>query len=171
MKLRSVIACVFLAGSPALLAQNTALQFTAPPAGAGCPVALRAQHLADGTMVKTRDAHPPGVGQWLHLTFTIPGEKQIEQVTITVHGPSDRAHVTQALAASNASADTDRTLTLSWGPQPGREVSKDVWVPGITAVESIDLDGVSFSDGSGWRASGSQACRVAPDPLMLITSR
>jgi len=136
-----------------------------------CPVMMRAQHLADGSMVKTRDAHPPGVGQWLHLSFASTDSKEIDQARITVHGFSGQPRMAQAQTSRNDSTDATKTLTLAWGPRPGNVVSRDVWLPGLAAVESIDLTYVNYSDGSEWRAGSGAACRIAPDPLMLITSR
>jgi hypothetical protein len=46
-----------------------------------------------------------------------------------------------------------------------------VWAPGLTAVVSIELMSVKYSDGSTWTPAQGKTCRVAPDPLMLVTQR
>jgi len=47
----------------------------------------------------------------------------------------------------------------------------DLWLPGFTSVTSIELMEVTYADGSAWKISGSNVCRVQPNPLMLITER
>jgi hypothetical protein len=190
VNLRSIAALAFLSGSlvvaqqgsqgggsfgaasglqqGATPAQATVLQSTAPLAGSGCPVSLRAQHKADGMMVQTgHEAHPKGLGQWLHLTLGNAPAKKVAAARITVHGFSDKAHMTQA---SGSGSDADRTVTVLFSAtaQPGEA---DVWVPEMTAVESIDLDAVAFADGSMWSSAGTAGCRITPDPLMLIAGR
>jgi hypothetical protein len=49
-------------------------------------------------------------------------------------------------------------------------VTSDLYVPGFTAVSSIELLEVSYDDGRVWRIGGSSVCRVKPDPMMLIVS-
>jgi hypothetical protein len=147
------------------------------PLTIGCPVSLRAQHLADGSLVRTRSgtaqtsAQPEGLEQWLHLTVTNPGSRAIRAATITVHGYSNKARVTQTLSGSQEGSDASWTTTLSFAGAEGRTESADVRVPGMTAVQTIELKTVTYADGSLWRLSGSQSCRVAPDPLMLVSGK
>ena len=49
-------------------------------------------------------------------------------------------------------------------------VSTDLYIPGFTAVNSIELLDVSYDDGRVWRIGSSSVCRVTPDPLMLIAN-
>jgi hypothetical protein len=193
MKLAStaflVTAFALLFGSIALVAQNTApmgagaagmapmapgiappthmtvIQLT--PMSMGCPVSLRAQHLADGGIVKTGTAHPKGLGQWLHLTLANPKSGWIAEATITVHGFSDKARVTQTLSSGNSS-DAASTLTVHFSDATEKAAATDRWVPGMAAVQTIDLSSVTYADGSVWKLSGHEDCRVAPDPLMLV---
>jgi hypothetical protein len=150
---------------------------TLPPQTAACPVALRAQHLADGSMVRTsRDAHPKGVGQWLHLTVANPQAKQVTNALITVHGFADVPRMTEAAPAAEARADAQRTMTASFSTAPvsgaaGQADGADVWVPGMTAVTSIELKRVIYADGSQWSFAGGGSCRITPDPLMLVAGR
>lgn len=70
---------------------NAVVLIPAPAMSDGCPVSMRAQHLSDGSMVRTGSVHPKGIGQWLHLTFTSPESKQIASARLTVRGARRRA--------------------------------------------------------------------------------
>jgi hypothetical protein len=157
-----------LQGTPA---QSTLLQLTKQSPGASCPVSLRARHKADGTMVQTgaqtHEAHPKGLGQWLHLTLANPQGKKVITAWITVQGFSNRARVTQT---SGNGSDASQTLSVRF-TAVDQAAETDVWVPDMTAVQTIDLNSVTFGDGSVWSFAGNAGCRITPDPLMLIAGR
>jgi len=140
------------------------------PISVGCPVSLRAQHGASGNILSVDKNRPKGIAQLLHLTLTNPGSGQIVAAKLRVHGLTGKARVTQTLSGQNDS-DAAQNLDARFSPGPGNAVSADLWVPGMTAVLSIDLNSVTFADGSTRSFSAREACRVAPDPMMLINSR
>jgi hypothetical protein len=135
-----------------------------------CPAVLKAEHLADGSMIRagTRadHSHPSGIGQWLHITLAA---QTASTATIAVHGFSNRARMTEAGGAGGA--DAIRTVTVSFAPSPDGQAAGDVWAPGLTAVQSIELISVTYKDGSAWNPVNGQTCRVAADPLMLVSGR
>jgi hypothetical protein len=152
-------------------ASGPAQSQVSPMGAAGCPVSLKAQHKADGSMVRTGSAHPKGVGQWLHLTLASPQGKQVTSAIIKVHGFSGTPHVTDTSSnASHSSSGTERTLTVPF-TAAGQAAEADVWVPGMTAVETIDLDSVSYADGAVWSQAGGAGCRITPEPFMPIAGR
>ena len=63
-----------------------------------------------------------------------------------------------------------QTLNLKVRVGPHQSAKTDVWVKGLTSVDSIDLDAVSYADGLNWRATAAEPCKVIPDPKMLISS-
>lgn len=133
-----------------------------------CPVGLRAQHLADGNMVKTGNGHPKGPGQRLHLTLTSPDARTLVSATFNVRGwTAARAHMEQT-GAAHGPALAVRTLQAPLTAGTGRSASADLWAPGLTAVESVELLAVSYADGSTWTPAAGNSCRITPDPLMLI---
>lgn len=136
-----------------------------------CPVSLRAGHLADGSFVKTDAAHPKGIGQWLSLSFANTDAKRIVSATLVVHGLTPQAHVSQALSADGPTPHSVRTFHVSFSPGPNQSSLANLWVPGMSAVERIDLLNVDYNDGSTWTVADGQSCRVAPEMKMLITSR
>jgi hypothetical protein len=165
-----------VAGTTGRPSQSTVLRLA--PRAAGCPVSLRAQHLADFGMIRTGNAAREGVGQRLHLALTDNRASRIVGATVTVHGYSNKSRLTETAMDSGAS-DAARTVTVpfstvrSGAPSsaPSELAAGDVWVAGMTAVATIDLDSVTYADGSVWKFSGQAACRFTPDPLMLVAGR
>lgn len=136
-----------------------------------CPVSMRAQHLSDGSMVKTHSGHPNSVGQWLHLSMAGDDSKQIARATLTVRGSSPKGRVEDADKSNSEPFNAVRTLTVAFAAGADGSASADVWVPGMTAVQRIDLKSLVYSDGSTWKIGSDTSCHVAPDPLMLIGNR
>lgn len=183
MKLTSLISFAFLVGSVASAqsAGNSGQSFgTAGMQGIttfgvasvahSCPVSLRAQHGADGNILKVDKRRPAGLAQLLHLVLGNPDARQIVQGSLTVRGISGKGRIAQAQSSPD-NADVVRYLEVQFVPQEGRKVAGDVWAPGMTAVLTVELNSVTFADGSMWRFAGRDGCRVAPDPLMLIAGR
>jgi hypothetical protein len=165
-----------VAGTAGQPNQLTALRL-APPA-MGCPVSLRAQHLADFGMVRTGNTHREGVGQRLHMALTDNRASKIVRATVTVHGYSNKARLTESAMGSGGS-DAALTVTVPFysappgapSGSPSELAAGDVWVAGMTAVATVDLDSVTYADGSVWKFAGQAACRFTPDPLMLVAGR
>jgi hypothetical protein len=118
-------------------------------------------------MVKVDKSRPEGIAQLLHLTLTNPDARRLVAARLRVHGVSGKPRMTQA-AQSAADADVHQTLRVKFLPSPDRSVSTNVWVPGMAAVLSVDLDEVTYADGSTWKFEGREGCHVAPDPLVLV---
>jgi len=136
-----------------------------------CPVLMEAKHLSDGSLVKTDNAHPKGMGQWLSLSLTTPNQKQIESAILAIRGITPKGHVAEALAAGRGSPDAVWSFHISFVAGPHGASVADLWVPRMSAVERIDLLAVEWSDGSKWKVADGQICHVAPDPFMLVTNR
>jgi hypothetical protein len=183
--MRSGFAAVFaiLVGGAALVAQGSGpssvgvagMEGDATSTGQfvfdACRVSMRAQHLSDGSMVKTHSGHPNSVGQWLHLTMVGHDSKQIARATLTVRGSSPKGRVADADNSNSEPFNAVRTMTIAFAAGADGSASADVWVPGMTAVQRIDLKSVVYSDGSTWEIGSDASCHIAPDPFMLIGNR
>jgi hypothetical protein len=135
-----------------------------------CPVSMQASHLSDGNIVKTGADHPKGVGQRLHLKLNNPDQRTITSATVNLRGWTAKGRTAQ-VGASEDAALAVRTLTVPFTTSADRTVSADVWASGLTAVVSVELLSVKYSDGSTWTPPQGKTCRVAPDLLMLVTQR
>lgn len=131
-----------------------------------CPAMLKARHLADGSMIRAGLAHPKGIGQWLQISLDKP---KATSATLTVHGFSNQGRVTWTGGGNGP--DAVRTVTVSLAPAQNGQAAGAFWAPGLTAVDSLDLISLNYSDGTSWSAASGQTCRVTPDPLMLISGR
>ncbi len=144
-----------------------------------CPVSIQASHLADGSVVKTGTGLPQvdrakGIGQRLHLKLISPDARTISSATVNVRGWTAKGRTAQVDGSQDAGRDPAlrmRTLTVPFTPGADRTATADVWTPGLTAVVSVELFAVEYSDGSSWTPEQGKTCRVVPDPLMLVTQR
>ena len=183
MKSAALVSFAVLLGSVASGAQapgqppsETTVFRTQPPATA-CPVSLRAQHGATGGMLQADKGRPKGLAQLLLLTLTSPDSRQIVSARVRVRGLPGKAHSAQALSGLGNSgpgnsirddADVIRTLAVQFSQGPSHTATGDLWVPGVTAVLTIDLNSVTFADGSTLTFTSQDGCRIAPDHLMLV---
>jgi hypothetical protein len=173
------VSLALLFGSVTLSAQSATQNQTQtsvdrlPIASGGCPVSLRALHGADGSMLKVDKNRPAGIAQLLHLIVTNPDSRQIVAARVRVRGLSGKGRMTQTSGqdATRGAADATRSLEVRFSAGSDKEVSSDVWLPGMTAVLEVELNSVTFADGTTRRFAGVEACRIAPDPLMLIAGR
>lgn len=175
MKLASLVSFAFLFGSFAAAQsagpQNAQALVAHPPlTSMGCPVSLHAQHGSSGNILKVDKTRPAGIAQLLHLILADADARQIVEGSLTVRGISGKGRIAQARGSSDA-GDVVKNLNVRFHPQEGANVAADMWAPGMTAVLSVELNSVTFADGSVWRFAGRDGCRVAPDPLMLIAGR
>lgn len=149
--------------------EGTVLQHQTIAPRPSCPISLRAQHKADGNMLKVDKTRPAGVAQRLHLILKNPDSRQIVGAMLKVRGLSGKGRVAGASGANTP--DVSRMLDVRFVPGQQNEVTSDVWVPGMTAVLAVELNSVSFADGSRWSLNGTGACSIEPEPLMLIADR
>jgi hypothetical protein len=142
--------------------------------GAACPIGMHAdQGVWDHTM-RIHEGDKQGVlqpfGQKLSLTLKDTRHARITAATVRVHGLTGKNRIVQT-GGERGGSDAVRTVQVSFGSQGEAGVTGDLWIPGFTAVTLIELREVSYSDGTAWKISGSNVCRVQPDPLMLVSNR
>jgi hypothetical protein len=145
-----------------------------PPVLPLCPVSLRAKQTAAGDLLAVDNSHPKGPAQRLHLILNSRDSRRITGATVTVRGLTAKGRVTRALSALSSqddASDAARTLEVTFTPGLHGEVSGDLRIPDLTAVLTIDLDSITYADGSTWKLSPGKSCRTVPDPAMLIGSR
>jgi hypothetical protein len=189
MKLPFALAIALLSGSITLAAQQGSAGGQAPfgfsrlqpdnsiqsgpqvlPVLPACPAFFTARHLPDGSMILTGRTHPKGIGQWLHISMMpMPGKPKVTGATLAVRGYSGKGRMTETDGIDGP--DAVRTVTVVFVSAPNGQAEGDAWAPGLTAVASLDLMAVAYSDGSSWNVPGGHTCRITPDPLMLISGR
>jgi secreted PhoX family phosphatase len=151
--------------SPAEVQQATA---QASPMINTCPVSLRARQAGGGDMVKINGVPVNGVAQRLHLTVTNPDSRRVVAANVTVRGFADKARFVETLSSQDNS-DAARTMDVRLLADSGKEASADLRVPDFTAVSAIDLNSVTYADGSIWKLAAGSSCRSWIDGLMLVS--
>ncbi len=136
-----------------------------------CPVSVRAQQAANWSRREVDNNPPKGPAQRLHLTLANPDFTRITGATVTVRGLTPRNRVTQTQRSTGNSSDAAKTLSITFPAGPGKDVSSDLVVPGLSAVYSIDLDSITYADGSTWKLAAGKVCRTPVDGFMLISGR
>jgi len=141
-----------------------------------CPISMRATQAGTTDLVKVQNG--PGAsrdtismpGQRIHLILTnVPGEKQITGGTVIASGLTARARIDKS-RTGDGPADLWRTLQVRFSAVDAG-FRAEIALPGFTAVNSIQLQSVTYADGSTWKLADRQTCTVAPDPLMLVADR
>jgi hypothetical protein len=166
---------VVCASAQAGKSESKAIIVPLPP-GLNCPLGVQAQHSSGLTakvpVGKNGDAiAKPEMGQHLQLMLNNLKGTAISSIRITVYGWSGKGHTMPAAGVDSSYATGSQTVELKANVGPRATATEDVWVNGLTSVSSIDLDEVNYADGLSWRSSEAQACRIVPDPEMLISSR
>jgi hypothetical protein len=144
-----------------------------------CPISIQASHLPDGNVVNTgaglhgdgfptfHSPKPKGVGQLLHFNLHSPDQRTIASATMHLRGWTMKVRTAKVGSSEDVTLPV-QTLTVSFTPNGDNAVKADVWAPGLTAVESVELLSVKYTDGSTWTPVQGHACRVTPDHMMLI---
>jgi hypothetical protein len=140
-----------------------------------CPVSVRAQQSSAANSMEVDRSRPKGVAQSLHLTMANPAGSPVAKATVTVRGllPKTRATLTPMTLGGDLS-DATRTLEISFPAMSGpadKSATAELWVPGLSAVYSVDLVSITYADGSTWSPSQARTCRTPVDSLMLIGAR
>jgi len=136
-----------------------------------CPISLHAQQSSAATRreVASRDTRPEGIAQSLHLTVTNPDSRRVVAANVTVHGFANKARLMQVMSSQNSS-DAAKTMDVRFSAGPGKEVSADLRVPDLTAVSEIELNSVTYADGSTWKLTAGSSCSSWIDGFMLVSS-
>jgi hypothetical protein len=158
-----------VAGMEGLKNQSQQLNFSVASKGA-CPVGLRAQHGADGNIRKVDKNRPEGIAQLLHLIITSRDSRQIVEARLRVRGTSGKGRVDRADSDQNSASgmDATRNVTARFRPGGDNEIVANAWVPGLTSVLQVDVNAVTFADGSVEQFGAADGCRFTPEHLMLI---
>jgi len=171
----SVVSSVAQTGSPAqnptLLRSDPATLRTRmiPP----CPIDMHVRQGIGGALVAADEngvKRPVLAPRYrLLLNDVRKSGQKIVSATVTVRGWNGKARALPADSDSDLKSGTiQRTLTVNlaaWG-EPG--VEGDFRLPGFTSASRVDLQAVTYEDGSTWKLAPTDTCRVAPDPLMLV---
>jgi hypothetical protein len=166
---------LLLSGAAPLVAQTNEQpppkDFVFFTAGANCPVSMRALQGSGGGLVAVRGAKPiNGPAQRIHLILAGKSQR-ITRATVMVEGLSPRNRIARTDTGGGLTSDLTRTIDVTFTPGDHNEATADLVLPGFTSITSIELQSISYQDVSTWSVPGPRACRVAPDPFMLVADK
>ncbi len=176
----SAVSFLLLFSSLTLAGQNQGktdapiLIFNGNTIGNGCPIGMRASQGVWDHSIKVRQGDKGSsvqpFGQRILLSLEDTHPDPIVSATVRVHGLTGKNRILQTGSEANAGGDSTKLMRITFGSNGTGGVSSDVYVSGFTSVSSIELLEISYADGKTWRIAGSSACRVTPDPMMLIAN-
>lgn len=179
MKHLAVVLSLLLS-SLALAAQNSVkterpvVVFQGNVVGDSCPIGMHASQGVWDHTIKVRQGQQEQTvqpfGQRIFLSLVDTHPAPIVAATVKVLGMTGKNHMMQAAGGAGAAEDAVKTMRITFATSPTGGVSSDLYIPGFTAVSSVELLEVSYNDGKIWKIGGSSACRVTPDRIMLIAN-
>ncbi len=178
MKSTGIFSLAILLATTAAGGQSS-LTWSHPLNTANCPVALRADHegLFEKRNVNDREfgpgtpgkAQPATLDQRIRLTITNLSAHDVVSADVTAHGFSEKWRAVP-LSSAEPVPDLARQLKVTLAVKGNKSASDDLALPHFTTVTAIDLNAVTYADGSSWHASAPSACSVVPSMLMLVSS-
>lgn len=139
-----------------------------------CSVVMHATQGSSSQLLRTQNGNStPMMRPSLSLT---PREGlRIVSATVTAHGysptPGSMDLVAQLLPPPKSQRrEIARTLAVTFHAAENGAFTAELPLPGFTAVTMIDLNSITYSDGTTWNAPARNQCHVAPDPVLLIAA-
>ena len=157
----------FLFGSMAF-SQTSGKQFSSESFRANCPIELKASLNSSGKIVPivpAENGRKTVNEQRLQITLSNP-KSEVVAARITVQGFPIGGRVAPAVLYSPKDpAEITKTIAFDQTVAAGQNASIDVPVPNFSTVTSIELDSVTYSDGSGWHPENRKYCRAVGLPI------
>lgn len=140
------------------------------PATGACPVGFSARHANVGALLNVSPATKPR-GPAYNLRFVPRDGGAITQVRITLHGISGHHVIPAGNGPHAASNETSEAFTLPLSSN-GRDLFTSVVYPGkLTGVTSVELNELTYADGTKWHETADARCEIAPNGYMLVAGR
>jgi hypothetical protein len=136
--------------------------------GAGVPIGMNAGPTVNGSPI-VPEASAPTLSQRIHLSLINLRSHDIASAQITAHGFSDRWKAID-LARSSQAPDLAKTLDVLLSVKGMGRASSDLSLSRFTAITSIDLNSVTYADGTTWHTPSPRACSITPDLIMLVAA-
>jgi hypothetical protein len=171
MKSASILPLAILLATTTMFGQS----FTLPPRidPSKCPVGLQVERSGGLFAYKNAKAVPaddvaPRTEQWFDLRMTNFLPHEIVNAEITVHGFS---HKGRFMPVSAPAPDLAKTVDVALDVKGNSSASRELSFADFSTIRTIDVNSVTYADGSTWHASSPGACSVAPSLIMRISAQ
>ena len=144
-----------------------------PLSSQNCPVGFSARHAMDGGLIAIdRSAKSPEHGYT--LSFDASGVHAIAQARITLRGLAGQQFMPASgrgvADAGRGAAGVTETFTVAPAAEPNHKYRSTVYAEKLTGVQWVELNDITYADGSRWHGSATSPCRVAPNGFVLVAS-
>jgi hypothetical protein len=187
MKCASILSlAILLTTAPAfsqeIVMRSDAKLASAPPPlhmdRTNCPVGLEVKHATglptavsvEGPAINGK-AIPYGQVQLavqnlgIHLILTNLSPQSIVSAQLVVHGFSSKWRY---VPLSGADPDLATTVDVALDVKGNGQASRNLSLSHFTAITAVDVNAITYADGSNWRTSSPGACSASPDLLMPV---
>ena len=153
----------------------SALAATPVSRPSACPVSVDIHHSSASykqVVGKDLGVVTPSL-QVLELTIHNDGPAGVTSIQATLQMRSDAAHTQPLIPGREAAARPGERIPLQLvhAVDANRDVLLIRTVPNRNPVEYIELNQVTFADGSRWTAAKDSACRFTPNLITLIAAQ
>jgi hypothetical protein len=135
----------------------------------GCPVGFSASRQGGLQVMNASDAEKQGPAQGLHLMLSRLATPAIERIEVTVYAMSLKPVVMPAGQQADAAISKTFEFTRQAGSESLNEA--DVWLHNSGALTRVDLNAITYADGTTWHATDDFKCRAIPSNLLLVGSK
>ena len=138
----------------------------AVPSGA-CPVGFSARHANGGVLLNVSPAEKtPGLAYDIHL---VPRDgRGITGAMVTLHGLAGHHVIPAGEQDTKAAGESRESFRLALHSDGRSLFSSVVRLSRLTGVTSVELNEISYADGTRWREAAASPCAVVPDGYMLV---
>ena len=176
----SVLTLVFLLSDVLLLGQQQVIKrlaATSCPIGVeaslvGLPSVLNAGSSISGQPAQRKGPSvegPPTDHKQLDLDVTNPSSRAVVGAKFTARGFSRNFRVI-ALSDRSNTPDLAKTVDVVLEVEGKGHASSELSLTHFTAISSIDLDSVTYADGTRWQAPTPGTCSIIPNMVMRIAA-
>ena len=161
----SLILAAAVLGHAAMASGQGSATVSRLPRPSTCPVSFAVEQRTAGQVYRVGDHRSAGSSQYLEITVTPPEQKRILSAEISVRGTDGSLH---ALLVGRSAGDVEKTFHLRREADRLSYRQFGVWVEGMSSVRWVDLQSVTFADGTTLRSPGPADCRTEPNRLLLV---
>jgi hypothetical protein len=171
MKSASILPLAIMLATTSMFGQS----FTLPPHmdPSKCPVGLKVERSSGLFAYKNAKSGPADdadqrTSQRLDFRMTNLLPQEIVNAEITAHGFRYEWRVIRVAAPT---PDLWKTMDVALDVKGNSSTSRELSFAHFSTVSTIDVNSVTYADGSTWHASSPGQCSVAPSLIMRVSAQ
>ena len=103
----------------------------------------------------------------VHLLFFPGSGHAVTQANLTLHGLAGAQYF---LAGTKPASQATEVFSVSPARGENHTLTAVVYTQKLTGVQWIELNDLTFADGTQWHASATSICRVSPNGFRLVAA-